>query len=133
MSALHPKADMCGATNDVCYGPIADIVPSVDQLVGTGKQGRRDLEAERLGCFEIDDQFELRGLLDRKVGWLGTLEDSLSIGSSPTIQISVIRAIRKSMRRLLPQVGRGRSLPNRNSSQKKSAVLGAGTRMGSTV
>jgi len=25
MSALLPKADMCGATRDVCFGPIADI------------------------------------------------------------------------------------------------------------
>ena len=25
MSALLPKADMCGATRDVRYGPIADI------------------------------------------------------------------------------------------------------------
>src|SRR5262245_38555686 len=25
MSALPPKADMCGANVDVCYGPIADI------------------------------------------------------------------------------------------------------------
>ena len=25
MSALPPKADMCGATRDVCFGPIADI------------------------------------------------------------------------------------------------------------
>src|SRR5262249_21245263 len=25
MSALPPKADMCGATNDVRFGPIADI------------------------------------------------------------------------------------------------------------
>jgi hypothetical protein len=24
MSALHPKADMCGATRDVCFGPKAD-------------------------------------------------------------------------------------------------------------
>jgi hypothetical protein len=24
VSALSPKADMCGATGDVCYGPIAD-------------------------------------------------------------------------------------------------------------
>ena len=25
MSALPPKADMCGATADVCFGPVADI------------------------------------------------------------------------------------------------------------
>ena len=25
MSALPPKADMCGATTNVCFGPIADI------------------------------------------------------------------------------------------------------------
>jgi hypothetical protein len=25
MSALTPKADMCGALADVCFGPIADI------------------------------------------------------------------------------------------------------------
>jgi hypothetical protein len=25
MSALHPKADMCIATANVCFGPIADI------------------------------------------------------------------------------------------------------------
>jgi len=27
MSALPLKADMCGATSDVGYGPIADIAP----------------------------------------------------------------------------------------------------------
>src|SRR5215510_4854109 len=27
ISALPPKADMCGATRDVCYGPKADIEP----------------------------------------------------------------------------------------------------------
>jgi hypothetical protein len=32
MSALLPKADMCGATSDVRFGPIADIVP--DRITG---------------------------------------------------------------------------------------------------
>jgi hypothetical protein len=27
MSALPPKADMCGAVPHVCFGPIADITP----------------------------------------------------------------------------------------------------------
>jgi hypothetical protein len=28
MSALPPKADMCAATTDVCFGPIADMLGS---------------------------------------------------------------------------------------------------------
>jgi hypothetical protein len=34
MSALPPKADMCSALAHVCFGPIADIRPSFDDLVG---------------------------------------------------------------------------------------------------
>jgi len=34
MSALPLKADMCSAASDVRFGPIADISPSFDQLVG---------------------------------------------------------------------------------------------------
>jgi hypothetical protein len=33
MSALVPKADMCGALVDVCYGPEADIASLFDHLV----------------------------------------------------------------------------------------------------
>ena len=33
MSALPPKADMCGATRDVRFVPIADIEASFDYLV----------------------------------------------------------------------------------------------------
>jgi hypothetical protein len=29
MSALPPKADMCGATRDVRFGPIADVLRSI--------------------------------------------------------------------------------------------------------
>jgi len=35
MSALPPKADMCGATSDVRFGPIADIT-SFDHFGGVG-------------------------------------------------------------------------------------------------
>ena len=34
MSALPPKADMCGALAHVRYGPIADIGQLSDQLIG---------------------------------------------------------------------------------------------------
>ena len=35
MSALPPKADMCGAARDVRFGPIADI-GSLDDFIGAG-------------------------------------------------------------------------------------------------
>src|SRR5215831_12292549 len=31
--------------------------------------------AESFGGLEVDDELELRGLLDGKIGWLSTLED----------------------------------------------------------
>ena len=34
MSALPPKADMCGAATDVRFGPKADILDSFDHFVG---------------------------------------------------------------------------------------------------
>jgi hypothetical protein len=34
MSALPPKADMCGATTDVRFGPKADIGDEVDPAQG---------------------------------------------------------------------------------------------------
>jgi len=37
MSALPPKADMCGATGDVRFGPKADIGHLFDHFVRTGK------------------------------------------------------------------------------------------------
>src|SRR5690349_7961138 len=36
---------------------------SFDDLVGAGKQGRRDVDAERLGGLEIDGEIKLRGRL----------------------------------------------------------------------
>src|SRR4029079_8744528 len=32
MSAFLPKADVCSAASDVCYGPIADMVPSITRI-----------------------------------------------------------------------------------------------------
>ena len=43
MSALPPKADMCAATRDVCYGPKADISRLFDHRVGPGEQRRWQL------------------------------------------------------------------------------------------
>src|SRR5260370_4060071 len=60
-------------------GPDSDITPKnlgpatavlFDRLVGAGEDGGRDIEAERIRRLEIDDQLELRRLLNRQVGGL---------------------------------------------------------------
>src|SRR5262249_19115260 len=44
-------------------------------LVGAGKKRRRDFDAERSCCLQVDDEFVFGGLLDRQIGRLGALED----------------------------------------------------------
>src|SRR5262249_30126785 len=46
-----------------------------DHLVGAGDERRRHREAKRLGGLEIDNEFELCGLLDRQIGGLNSLEN----------------------------------------------------------
>src|SRR6516162_4184807 len=48
---------------------------SLDNLVGTGEDRRRDRQAERLRGLEVDYQLECGWLLHRQVGGLFTLED----------------------------------------------------------
>ena len=52
---------------------------SFDHLVGELLELQRNLEAERLGGLEVDDQFELGGLLDREVDGLGSLENFIYV------------------------------------------------------
>jgi hypothetical protein len=51
---------------------------SLDHVVGTRKKRGRYGQTERLGGLHIDDQLEMRWLLDRQVGWLGAFQDTAS-------------------------------------------------------
>src|SRR6266699_588690 len=42
-------------------------------------------DPERLGGLEVDEQLELRRLLDGEIGGLGALEDLVHVGRSATI------------------------------------------------
>ena len=57
--AFFPKADMCGATRDVRFGPIADIPPFTRLLRRRGRAASAHGEAERLGGLEINDKLKL--------------------------------------------------------------------------
>src|SRR6516162_4795777 len=47
---------------------------SLDDLVGTGEDRRRDRQAKRLGGLEVYDQLEGRRLLNRQIGRLSALQ-----------------------------------------------------------
>jgi hypothetical protein len=53
--------------------PGGDIPISLDHLAGAGEQHRRHVKAERPCSLEVDHQFELGRLLNRKVAGLATL------------------------------------------------------------
>src|SRR5262245_46753727 len=95
MSALPPKADMCGATRDVRFGPIADIRPhSIDQFISAAEQRLRHDEAERLGGREVDYKLILGRRLHRQVGRLLALEDAIDIAGCASELFDQIRPIR---------------------------------------
>jgi hypothetical protein len=63
-SALPSKADMCGVTGDVRFGPIADM-DTYSITSSTCEQHWGYGQADGLGGLEVDNELELGGLLHR--------------------------------------------------------------------
>ena len=61
-----------------------------DQLVGAGEHARSNIEAERLGCLEIDHPFILGGRLHR----LLALEDAIDIAGCSAKLFAEIHPLR---------------------------------------
>ena len=94
MSASPLKADRCSAKRNVRYGPKADISQvSLDDLVGAAKHCWGHHKAERLGGFEIDDQFVLGRCLNWKVTRFFAFEDAIDIASRSPELVNVVRPI----------------------------------------
>jgi hypothetical protein len=65
MSAHAPKAELQATECNVAVVPIAAVC-SFDHLVGATEQREWHSEAECLGCFEVDDEFDFHQLLNRQ-------------------------------------------------------------------
>src|SRR3981189_1978375 len=66
---------------------------SLNHPVRAQHQRLRDRNAERLGGLQIDDQLELRRLLDGKVGWLRALEDLVHVCGGASDEIGPVHRI----------------------------------------
>src|SRR2546423_879341 len=66
---------------------------SFDELIGASQHRLRDREAKRFGGLEIDDQLELRRLLDREVGRLRAPEDLVHVRGGPPPEVLVSRVV----------------------------------------
>jgi hypothetical protein len=93
MSALPPKADMCGATAHVRFGPKADVASLIDDLVGAGEKRRWEGESERFCGLEVDRQLELGRLQEWQIGWLRALKNTTDIGARLVVLIGYTGAV----------------------------------------
>src|ERR1700756_5016067 len=64
-----------------------------DHLVGAAKQIDREGDAERLGGLEIDDELDFRGLHDRQIARLLTLEDPTGIDANLAKRLRKARSV----------------------------------------
>src|SRR5262249_53383851 len=67
---------------------------SLDHLIRPRQQRGRDRQPEGLGSLEVDDQLELRGLLDGQVARLGTFQNLVHIRGGAPVQVGNVHAVR---------------------------------------
>src|SRR6516225_4281113 len=87
--------------SDAARGP---STPSLDHLVGAGDERWRQVETERLGGFEVEHSFVLGRRLNRQVGRLLALEDTIDVACRAAELVDEIRPVRN-------QAALGREVP----------------------
>src|SRR5262249_10275167 len=62
-------------------------------LVGASEQRGRNFKDDRAGGWQVDDQFKLGRLHDRKVARLGTLEDFADVDADLAVRFRLARSV----------------------------------------
>src|SRR5258705_6485591 len=85
------KSDIAGCPKSAKNGSGAFLFKD---LVRAGEKGRRDFDTKRFRRFEIDGKQEFGGLLNRKVGRFGALENSIDKMGGAREQGEEVRTVR---------------------------------------
>src|SRR5207249_9593141 len=64
-----------------------------DDSVRPSEDGLRNRQPQGLGGLQVDDQVELRRLLDREVCWIGALENLVDVDRCPAAGVSEARGV----------------------------------------
>src|SRR3974390_3133155 len=65
----------------------------LDHLVGDGENARRNRKTECIRSLEIDNQFELGGLLNWKIGGLGSPQYLVDVICSAPPHLDLVRTV----------------------------------------
>src|SRR5437870_11193977 len=72
---------------------MSDVEPSSDYLVRPEQNRLRNRYADLLCRLQVEDQLELRRLLDRQIGGLGTFQNFVNVGGGAPEQFGTVRSI----------------------------------------
>src|SRR5262245_16181636 len=106
------KADMCGATRDVRFGPTADIgsiIALFDQLIGAQQQRWRKGHSECVGGLKVDHQLIFGGLFNRQISRVCTMQNFVDETYDKFVTEQISRSVGEKsafLRRFRPLVNR---------------------------
>jgi hypothetical protein len=64
-----------------------------EKMLGAHEQRWRHFKAERLGGFEVDDQFEFGRRLNWQIGWLSAAQDAIDVGCGTPVLVLEIDTV----------------------------------------